>query len=78
MGASGPFLDAWCQTNGYLSGLSPRSKGTWGGVGLLCGQCILVKDGPIQSYLLLELLCRVIVDQGHREGDDIVVPDQCQ
>lgn len=63
-------------TNGCLSGLSPRSKGV--GVWLLCGQCVLVKAGPVQSYLLLELLCRVVVDQGHREGDDIVVPDQCQ
>lgn len=35
-----------------------------------CSSC------SIQSYLLLELLCRVVVDQGHREGDDVVVTHQ--
>lgn len=45
------------------------------GVGLRYGQRVLVRAGPVQSYLLLELLCRVVVDQGHREGDDITVPD---
>lgn len=59
--------------NGCLSGLSPKSKGV--GVGLRYGQRVLVRAGPVQSYLLLELLCRVVVDQGHREGDDITVPD---
>lgn len=44
---------------------------------VLCGQCVLVKAGPIQSYLLLELLCGVVVDQGHREEDDVFVPHQC-
>lgn len=36
----------------------------------LCSSCFC---GSIQSYLLLELLCRVVVDQGYREGDDVVV-----
>lgn len=38
-----------------------------------CSSCFC---GSIQSYLLLELLCRVVVDQGHREGNDVVVTHQ--
>jgi hypothetical protein len=33
-----------------------------GGDGVLGDQRVLVKAGPIQFYLLLELLCRVVVD----------------